>query len=145
MWYKVVHSNGPFQLILWGLSTAERLGPAFPQKYPCTDRVKTLPPKMILRGERRRQVRPPTWNRVSTIVPERYLTADGHNNFDCVLTHERAGPPSIGLTLDASIAENRRHLAGRCLNNTDAYVNTIRLELANVAGGHINRRRAHCS
>ena len=31
-------------------------------------------------------------------------------------------------TLDASIAEGRRRLAGRYLNNPDAYVSTIRLE-----------------
>ncbi|KAH9042292.1 hypothetical protein EDB84DRAFT_1473217 [Lactarius hengduanensis] len=46
--------------------------------------------------------------------------------------HERAGPPNMGSaqapTLDASIAESRRRLAGRYLNNPDAYVTTIRLE-----------------
>ncbi|KAH9018660.1 hypothetical protein EDB84DRAFT_1442344 [Lactarius hengduanensis] len=45
---------------------------------------------------------------------------------------ERAGPPNVGLLhapiLDASIAEGRRRLAGRYLNNPDAYVRMIRLE-----------------
>ncbi|KAH9033604.1 hypothetical protein EDB85DRAFT_1950803 [Lactarius pseudohatsudake] len=40
---------------------------------------------------------------------------------------EGAGPPQA-LLLDASIAESRRRLAGRYLNNPDVYVSTIRLE-----------------
>ena len=46
--------------------------------------------------------------------------------------HERAGRPNMGLaqalTPDASIAESRRRLANRYLNNPDIFVSTIRLE-----------------
>ena len=46
--------------------------------------------------------------------------------------HEREGPPNMGLpraqVIDVSIAEGRRRLAGRYLNNPGAYVSTIRLE-----------------
>ncbi|KAH9012465.1 hypothetical protein EDB85DRAFT_1019980 [Lactarius pseudohatsudake] len=46
--------------------------------------------------------------------------------------HGSAGPTNMGLaqapTLDTSIAESRRRLAGRYLNNPGAYVSTIRLE-----------------
>jgi hypothetical protein len=39
------------------------------------------------------------------------------------------GLPTVMVpTLDTSIAESRRRLAGRYLNNPDAYVSTIRLE-----------------
>jgi len=42
------------------------------------------------------------------------------------------GPPNMGFptarTLDTSIAEGRRRLAGQYLNNPDAFVRTIRLE-----------------
>jgi hypothetical protein len=45
---------------------------------------------------------------------------------------ERAGPPDMRFpwaqALDTSIAESRRRLAGRYLNNPNAYVSTIRLE-----------------
>ncbi|KAI9447068.1 hypothetical protein BJY52DRAFT_1420528 [Lactarius psammicola] len=45
---------------------------------------------------------------------------------------QRVGPPNTGLppdpTLDMLIAESRRRLAGRYLNNPDAYVSMIRLE-----------------
>ena len=47
--------------------------------------------------------------------------------------HVGGGPPNMGLpraqTLDASIAEGRRRLAGHYLNDPDAHVSTIRLEL----------------
>ncbi|KAH9015743.1 hypothetical protein EDB83DRAFT_2573764 [Lactarius deliciosus] len=60
------------------------------------------------------------------IIPQ---TAD---NFGYAPVHESVGPPNMRLaqapTFDASIAENRRRLAGRYLNNPDAYVSTIRLE-----------------
>ncbi|KAH8994109.1 hypothetical protein EDB86DRAFT_1283451 [Lactarius hatsudake] len=49
-----------------------------------------------------------------------------------VPAQERAGPSNIGLlqapTLDTSIAESRRRLASRYLNNADAHVSMIRLE-----------------
>ncbi|KAH9172602.1 hypothetical protein EDB89DRAFT_874925 [Lactarius sanguifluus] len=55
-----------------------------------------------------------------------------NDNFGYAPVHERAGLPNMGLpralTLDASIAESRRLLAGRYLNNPDAHVSTIRLE-----------------
>ncbi|KAH9043561.1 hypothetical protein EDB83DRAFT_2318045 [Lactarius deliciosus] len=54
------------------------------------------------------------------------------DNIGYVPVPERAGPPNVGLLqapiLDASIAEGRRRLAGRYLNNPDAYVRMIRLE-----------------
>ncbi|KAH9043558.1 hypothetical protein EDB83DRAFT_2523859 [Lactarius deliciosus] len=63
------------------------------------------------------------------IIPQ---TATIQDNFGYAPVHERVGPPNMGLaqapTFDASIAESRRRLAGRYLNNPDAYVSTIRLE-----------------
>ena len=45
---------------------------------------------------------------------------------------ERESPPNMGLaralTLDPSIAESRRRLADRYLNNPNVSVSTIRLE-----------------
>ncbi|KAH9059881.1 hypothetical protein EDB87DRAFT_1618938 [Lactarius vividus] len=59
-------------------------------------------------------------------------TARVQNNFGYPPVHQSVGPPNMELsqapTLDASIAESRRRLAGRYLNNPDAYVSTIRLE-----------------
>ncbi|KAI9448602.1 hypothetical protein BJY52DRAFT_1228254 [Lactarius psammicola] len=54
------------------------------------------------------------------------------NNLGHAPVHERAGPPNMGLpwtpTLDTSITESLRRLAGSYLNNPDAYVSRIRLE-----------------
>ncbi|KAI9449384.1 hypothetical protein BJY52DRAFT_1192628 [Lactarius psammicola] len=54
------------------------------------------------------------------------------DNFGYVPVPERAGPSNEGLLwapiLNASIAEGWRRLAGRYLNNPDAYVRVIRLE-----------------
>ena len=60
------------------------------------------------------------------------LTKKIQDNFGNALVHEREGPSNMELpraqTLDGSIAEGRRRLAGMYLNNPDAYVSTIRLE-----------------
>ncbi|KAI9450799.1 hypothetical protein BJY52DRAFT_1226998 [Lactarius psammicola] len=54
------------------------------------------------------------------------------DNFSYASVRERAGPSNARLlqapTLDVSIAEGRRRLAGHYLNNPDAYVSVIRLE-----------------
>ncbi|KAH9059885.1 hypothetical protein EDB87DRAFT_1618965 [Lactarius vividus] len=72
-------------------------------------------------------------NRAETamIVPNRaWAQFRGQDNFAPV--NESAGPPNLrlaqALTLDASIAESRRRLAGRYLNSPETYVSTIRLE-----------------
>ncbi|KAH9173376.1 hypothetical protein EDB89DRAFT_1959484 [Lactarius sanguifluus] len=66
------------------------------------------------------------WAQFGGIPPQ---TAD---NFGYAPVHERVGPPNMGLaqapTLNTSIAESRRRLASRYLNNPYAYVSTIRLE-----------------
>lgn len=109
-------------------------------------------------GVRRTQARPPTLYLDNTIAPylNQYQDVDNRAetalivpngvraqfappqtdgiqyNFGYAPTYERAGPPNMGLpmvpTLDTSIAESRRRLAGHYLNNPDAYVSTIRLE-----------------
>ena len=60
------------------------------------------------------------------------LTKRVQDNIGFAPTQERAGPPNIGFPWaqapDASIAESRRRLASRYLNNPNAYVATIRLE-----------------
>ncbi|KAH9018170.1 hypothetical protein EDB84DRAFT_660850 [Lactarius hengduanensis] len=65
-------------------------------------------------------------------VPLQTARTQDNDNFGYAPVHERAGLPNMGLpralTLDASIAESRRLLAGRYLNNPDAHVSTIRLE-----------------
>ncbi|KAH9059897.1 hypothetical protein EDB87DRAFT_676855 [Lactarius vividus] len=57
-------------------------------------------------------------------------TGGAQDNY--VPTHERAGPSNMRLlqapTLETSIAESRRRLASRYLNNADAHVSMIRLE-----------------
>ncbi|KAH9015744.1 hypothetical protein EDB83DRAFT_2528937 [Lactarius deliciosus] len=59
-------------------------------------------------------------------------TARIQDNFGYAPVPERAGPLNTGslraLTLDASIAESRRRLAGLYLNNPEGYVSMIRLE-----------------
>ncbi|KAH8984291.1 hypothetical protein EDB86DRAFT_2833560 [Lactarius hatsudake] len=73
-------------------------------------------------------------NRAETAmtVPNRALapftpmqTARAQDNYSYAPAHERAGPPNTGFprspTFDESIAESRRRLAGRYLNNPDAY------------------------
>jgi hypothetical protein len=54
------------------------------------------------------------------------------HNFGYAPVHERAGPSNTGLvqasTLDTSIAEGRRRLAARYVNDPDVCVSTIRLE-----------------
>ncbi|KAH9015045.1 hypothetical protein EDB85DRAFT_2156984 [Lactarius pseudohatsudake] len=73
------------------------------------------------------------------IVPNRALaqfaptqTSWVQDNYNYAPAHERTGPPNMGFPrtpmFDASITESQRHLAGRYLNNPDAYVSTIRLE-----------------
>ncbi|KAH9021733.1 hypothetical protein EDB85DRAFT_1999628 [Lactarius pseudohatsudake] len=73
------------------------------------------------------------------IVPDRAWeqfvppqTAGFEDPFSYAPIHERAGPSSMGFplapTLDASIAESRRRLAGQYVNNPNAYVSTIHLE-----------------
>ncbi|KAH9043551.1 hypothetical protein EDB83DRAFT_2523853 [Lactarius deliciosus] len=66
------------------------------------------------------------------LVPPQTARTQVNDNFGYAPVHERAGFPNMGLpralTLDASIAESLRLLAGRYLNNPDAHVSTIRLE-----------------
>ncbi|KAH9021718.1 hypothetical protein EDB85DRAFT_2293406 [Lactarius pseudohatsudake] len=72
---------------------------------------------MIAPAHLRAQFAPPNTGRVQ----DNYVPAQ-----------ERAGPSNIGLLqapiLDTSIAESRRRLASRYLNNADAHVSMIRLE-----------------
>ncbi|KAN0139603.1 hypothetical protein V8E53_002265 [Lactarius tabidus] len=71
----------------------------------------------------------------ATIVPDDAWapqTARTQDNFGYTPVRERADPPDVGsthaLTPDASVAERRRRLVGRYLNDPDVYVSTIRLE-----------------
>lgn len=74
---------------------------------------------MILPNHARTQPAPPQ----TTAIPE---------NFGYAPVYERAGPPngesSRAPIHNTSIAEGRRRLAGRYLNNPEAYVSMIRLE-----------------
>ncbi|KAN0131564.1 hypothetical protein V8E53_010672 [Lactarius tabidus] len=58
--------------------------------------------------------------------------AGAQDNFSYAPVRDRAGPSNVGFpqapTVDALIAEGRRRLAGRYLNNPEAYVSMIRLE-----------------
>ncbi|KAH8994097.1 hypothetical protein EDB86DRAFT_1282967 [Lactarius hatsudake] len=69
---------------------------------------------------------------LARFVPPQTARTQDNDNFGYAPVHERAGFPNMGLpqalTLDASIAESRRLLAGRYLNNPDAHVSIIRLE-----------------
>ncbi|KAH8989581.1 hypothetical protein EDB92DRAFT_1947329 [Lactarius akahatsu] len=60
-------------------------------------------------------------------------TARAQGDYSYAPVHERAGPPNTefpwSLTFNESITESWRCLTGRYLNNPDAYVSTIRLEL----------------
>lgn len=80
-------------------------------------------------------------NRVETAMvapdrtPEHLLTVQAvgiQDNFGYAPVHERAGPSNMGLprapSLGESVAEGRRRLAGRYLNNPGAYISMIRLE-----------------
>ncbi|KAH9030012.1 hypothetical protein EDB84DRAFT_1495535 [Lactarius hengduanensis] len=77
-------------------------------------------------------------NRDTTMIAPAHLRAQfappntGLAQDNYVPGQERAGPSNIGLlqapTLDTSIAESRRRLASRYLNNADAHVSMIRLE-----------------
>ncbi|KAN0132103.1 hypothetical protein V8E53_010140 [Lactarius tabidus] len=77
-------------------------------------------------------------NRAESVLPDHAAqfaplqNARTPDNFGYAPVQERAGPPDMGShwaqALDTSIAESRRRLAGRYLNNPNAYVSTIRLE-----------------
>ncbi|KAH9040218.1 hypothetical protein EDB84DRAFT_1476210 [Lactarius hengduanensis] len=136
--------------------TVERLDPTFQPNMPAyqqgegvTTQNCTCPRCSELQ---RTQPRPMTWYPVEQQDPRHFGNADApHLNQDqnddnrvpdrvwapqtTVIQDnngyppvpEGAGPPQA-LPLDASIAESRRRLAGRYLNNPDVYVSTIRLE-----------------
>ncbi|KAF8265434.1 hypothetical protein EI94DRAFT_324890 [Lactarius quietus] len=71
-------------------------------------------------------------NRAAHGAPVQTAVSRIQDNLGYAPVQGRGGPPNMEFpwaqTPDASIVEPRRRLAGRYLNNPDAYVSTIRVE-----------------
>ncbi|KAH8980536.1 hypothetical protein EDB92DRAFT_1953883 [Lactarius akahatsu] len=155
--YDIMHaaSSSSFQfLILQNLPTVERLDPTFRPNVPAYQQGEDVTTQNCTCPRcsevQRTQPRPMTWYPVEQQDPRDFGNVDApHLNQDQIVDNrvpdrvwapqttviqdgyppvpEGAGPPQA-LLLEASIAESRRRLAGRYLNNPDVYVSTIRLE-----------------
>ncbi|KAH9175591.1 hypothetical protein EDB89DRAFT_1903713 [Lactarius sanguifluus] len=123
-------SSSSFQfLILQNPPTVERLNPTFRPNMPAYQQGEDVTIQNCTCPRcsevQRTQPRPMTWYPVEQQDPRHFGVIQDNNGYAPV--PEGAGPPQA-LPLDASIAESRRRLAGRYLNNPEVYVSTIRLE-----------------
>ncbi|KAH8982200.1 hypothetical protein EDB86DRAFT_3106870 [Lactarius hatsudake] len=154
--YDIMHaaSSSSFRfLILQNPPTVERLDPTIQPNVPAYQQGEDVTTQNCTCPQcsevQRTQPRPMTWYPVEQQDPRHFGNANaphlGQNdnrvpdrawasqstviqdNYGYAPVPEGAGP-SQALPLDASIAESRRRLAGRYLNNPEVYVSTIRLE-----------------